>query len=436
MNEELIQEGYWSVATQKHLVGYAANSSNIDELDSLSVAGKAGRLMGSIRGNQRIDNIKKIEKMANNVGVSRSDLHKIVLPEIERAAGGKVELIKDTSGDIIGIEEFLFDHSSVLEIAGQVFEQQRPRDIERIAITTMDETRKIPYLESELCNYLSKQGYKETDIDISLALQDQFNLITRLFPSRQTDPIISNEYVWGVNHAKIATAVSSLDLGKKQTLRDVIGVIQNKQGISVDDLPPIDTDLLTLAKKTGMLLPTKIISLRGVEKDFAFSADLQGRIGYEDDILDDVKLLLASIRFGQSYTQYSRITDPKRFLTVLIQRGSVGPHSANETDYTLLEKRGIVKVETGSSYSYYNGTTRTGACLKLLRKDVAERALNLISDSQYLETDGEQFGSTDAMFAAAGFTSPEESRIKLGIMPKPVQEAEEYLSRVLRDELI
>lgn len=95
MSEELIREGYWSIATQKHLIGYTADSSNIDELDSLSVAGKAGRFLGAIRKNKKVENMKKLEKMANNVGISRSDLHRIILPEIEKASDGKVGLIKN-----------------------------------------------------------------------------------------------------------------------------------------------------------------------------------------------------------------------------------------------------------------------------------------------------------------------------------------------------
>lgn len=436
VSEELIREGYWSIATQKHLINYTADSSNIDELDSLSVAGKSGRFLGTIRKNKRVENIRKLEKMANNVGVSRSDLHRIILPEIEKASEGKVELIKNTVGDVIGIEEYLFDNSAVLEISGKVFEQQNPRDIERIAVLTMDETRKIPYLESELSGYLAKSGFKEADIGIALALQEQFNLIQRLRPSKQIDPIISNEYVWGSNHTKIATAITSLDLGQKQTLRDVIEIIQNKQGIPIENLPPIDSNILTLAQKTGMILPTKIISLRGLEKNFAFSANLQGSAGYQDDILDDVKLVLASIRFGQNYTPYSKIIDPKGFLTALINRDYVGPHTANKTDYTLLEKRGIVKVETKTFYNSFTGNTRTGACLKLLRKDVAERALSLLSEPQYSMDEGNNYGSAEAILSASTFVSPEESRIKIGVLPKPVQEAEEYLSRVLRDELI
>ena len=36
--------------------------------------------------------------------------------------------------------------------------------------------------------------------------------------SKHSDPIISNEYVWGYNHDKIALAVSSLGITEKKLL--------------------------------------------------------------------------------------------------------------------------------------------------------------------------------------------------------------------------
>ena len=57
MNEEQIKkEGYWSIAAQKHLKEYKPDSPNLDELSDISVAGKAGILLGVIRGNGKIEN--------------------------------------------------------------------------------------------------------------------------------------------------------------------------------------------------------------------------------------------------------------------------------------------------------------------------------------------------------------------------------------------
>ena len=136
---------------------------------------------------------------------------------------------------------------------------------------------------------------------------------------------------------KIAAAIAPLELQQKQSMKQMIEIIQNSQGVPLDKLPPIDQNLMILAKKTGILNPAIISSTRGLEKEFEFTPDLLKTDSVNEDILDDVKLLLASIRFGENYTEYSTIQEPEKFLRALINNQKVGPHSANGSDYILLE---------------------------------------------------------------------------------------------------
>lgn len=432
-----IKSGYWSIATQKHLKEFTTDSSNLDEFDKLNIAGKTGRFLGVIRGNKEINNISKLRKMANTVGISPSELNYIVLPGLEKSSDKQVELIKDSTGEITGIVEYVFTNESVLGIAGQVFEDSNPSAIQRIAIETMDETKRIPYLQDELIEMLVKQGYKEENVSLSFALQEQFKLIQRT--NRTKDPIISNEYVWGANHQKIAMAIANISFGKKQNLKEVIEIIQNHQGHPIEKLPTIDNKLMLLAKKTGMIIPNTIISGRGFQKEFAFSPNMLEPLTYKDDILDDVKLLLASIRFGENYTIHSTIQDPAKFLRNLINYGDIGPHDANSTDYLLLEKKGIVRVVTKTKQlrsQYYGTYEKTGPCLELVRKDVALEALKFIESPNYnIKTDSD-IDSFEVVNDTGSYITAEETRIRLGESPEYIKEAEDYLSKVLRDELL
>lgn len=432
-----IKKGYWSIAAQKHLKEFKTTSSQINNFDSLNTAGKSGRLLGVIRGNNKLDNMSKIEVMANSIGITRFELNRIILPELERASDQAIELKKNAVGEIIGLEEYVFTNNSVLNITGQLFENLDPTSIERISIETMDETKKIPYMQNELTQQLVSQAFLEEDVVLALALQHQYKLIQIINRTKTVDPIISNEYVWGPNHEKIAMALASIDLGRKQNLKQVIETIQAYQGTPVEKLPPIDEDLLLLAKKSGMINPTTIVSSRGFQKDFGFSANLQQESTYEDDIFDDVKLLLASIRFGENYTPYSTISDPQKFLSSLIRDGEVGPHAANSTDYILLEKKGIVKVERGKKYNSYYGNWREGYMLKLVKEDVARKALELISGTKnYLSsTDSEDIDFT-YVSDTGRFITAEETRVSLGETPEYIQEAEEHLNKLLRNELL
>lgn len=424
-NDENIKKGYWAIATQKHLKNFRADVTHKDEFDSLDMAGKSGRLLGVIRGNYRIDNILKIEKMASSIGIGRRELHRIVLPELENATEGEIELIKNSTDDIVGIEEYLFNNDSVLDITGQVFENLNPKEVEQIAVETMDATKKMPQMENELIQSLCIKGYKEENISLSCSLQTYFRLVQKLAHGKEA--IYSNEYVWGSNHEKIAHAVAGLSLNSKQTLQEVITQIQNFQGIPSDKINPIDTDLLLLAKKVGMINPTSIITRRNFRKEFCFSSNLIDNNLYNDDIMDDVKLFIASIRFGENYTQHSTITSAQRFLRYLINNEKIGPHSANGTDYTLLEERGIIKVEKAYGDRYY---------MHLLRKDVAEEALKIISNPNFNINVDVNPNQADALMERGSFISPEEERLKLGEAPENVSEAMDYLARTLRDETL
>lgn len=178
-----------------------------------------------------------------------------------------------------------------------------------------------------------------------------------------------------------------------------------------------------------MINPTTIISSRNIQKEFGFSANLLESSPYIDDIMDDVKLLLASIWFGENYTPFTTIKDPERFLNYLIENKKIGPHSANGTDYTLLERRGIVKVTKSPHYfdRYF---------LELIRDDVAKEALKVLNNERFninLEPNPNEIKS---VLETGLFKSPEEVRMELGKAPEQVEEAMDYLTRVLRDETL
>lgn len=380
--------GYWSIAAQKHLKGFMTDSVGLDEYDDIDLAGKAGRFIGSIRGNGQINNIKKIEKIANTVGIKPKELHRIILPQIEIATDGQIELIKNSNGDIAGIAEYVFTGDEVISLTGDVFESLNPTDIEYATLETLDHTKKVPYYTSELYDALNKVGFANADIEMALSLQEQFKLIQKLDRLNQHNPIISNEYVWGINHEKIAYALGKISTDNRQSIKEMIEEIQSYQGIPTEDIKSMQDQLYQLAIKIGMLNPISIVSNRGFEKDFVFSSNILQPLTPNDDIMDDVKVLLASVRFGEKYTEYSTIQQPAQFLRALLNN-TVGPHSANLTDYILLEKKGIVTVvnDTKTKLGVYGPYTRSGPCLKLIKKDIAQKALEIVESTDYTYSD-------------------------------------------------
>lgn len=431
-------KGYWSIATQKHLKGFTTDSIGLDEYDDIDLAGKAGRFISSIRGSGQITSIKKIEKIGNTVGIKPKELHRIILPQIETSTNGQVELIRNGTGDITGLAEYVFTNDEVISLAGDVFESLNPTSIEYATLETLDQTKRVPYLMSEIYNILTKSGFKDKEIEVSLSLQTQFKLIQKLDKINKGDPIISNEYIWGANHEKIAYALGRISTNDRQSIKQMIEEVQSFQGISTDDIKKMQDQLYQLAIRSGMLNPVRIASSRGLNKDFVFSSNILQPLTPNDDIMDDVKVLLASVRFGQKYTEHSTIHDPAKFLRSLLNNNTVGPHSANLTDYILLEKKGIVTVveETKTKFGYYGPYTRSGPCLKLIKKDVAKKALEIIENADYAYSDDDDTAAIDCLGDTGNYINPEEIRVRLADSPQGVSEAQELLNMALRDETI
>lgn len=423
--------GFWSIAARKHLKEFVDYSDNGDIFDCLNVAGKTGLFLGTIRGNKQLDNIKKIEKMASQVGIKPIELHKIILPQLEESSDKKIEIHRDSLGNATGIEEYVFDTQSTLEITGKVFEDLNPTDKEIITVNTLEETKKVPYTQNEITEIMVQKGFKENDINISLDIADQFKLIRKV--AKKNDPIISNEYIWGSNNQRIALAVGELGKIQKDSLGITIGEIQNCQGIPYENLTIADKKLFDLAKKIGMINPIKIVTNRNVNKEFEFTQSTNW-LPASEDIFDDVRLLLASIRFGENYTQHSTIYSAQKFLSAWIRNGEVGPHDANSTDYIMLEKKGIAKVVYKSKQKWgYNGYyNATGYYLELVKEDVAREALKFING--IIEENDLSIDDYNQIAKSSNYYSAEEQRVRMGDVPESSKEADEYIQRILRDE--
>ena len=276
-----------------------------------------------------------------------------------------------------------------------------------------------------------KKGFKEDDINISLDIADQFKLIRKV--AKKNDPIISNEYIWGSNNQRIALAIGELHKIQKDSLGVTIEEIQKCQGIPYENLKVVDKELFDLAKKIGMINPIKIVTNRNVNKEFEFTQGTSW-LAASEDIFDDVRLLLACIRFGENYTQYSTIYSAQKFLSAWIRNGEVGPHDANSTDYIMLEKKGIAKVVYKSKQKWgYNGYyDATGYYLELVKEDVAREALKFING--IIEETNLNIDNYKQMAKASNYYSAEEQRVRMGEVPESSKEADEYIQRILRDE--
>lgn len=420
-----ISNGFWSVATQKHLCQFQADSPNYSEFETLNMSGKSGRLLGLVRGNSRIENMPKIEKLAGSIGIGKKELKTKILPELEKVTGKKIELIRNTVGEIVGIEEYFLTSNEVLDASGNYFDYLEPDKKERIMIESLASTKELPTSESEMYSLLSS-SYNEEDIKEALVYQEQFKLINN--NKINNDIIYTNEYMWGNKQEKLLYPLQRLDIVSREELETFINFLQKTQGANSEQIA-LNQKLLTLAKSTGIINPITLRTKRDFSKDFLFTSNFLGGNSLNDDIMDDLKLLISAIKFGSKFTLYTRLNDPILFLRRLVSGCKVGPHSANGTDYVLLESRGIIKVTESKEKPgrFY---------MELIKKDVGKMALEILESSDLdLESSVPRYDfSVNQEEASIYYETPELSRLKMAKLPADSQEAAEYFIETIRNE--
>jgi len=300
-------------------------------------------------------------------------------------------------------------------------------------VNTLEETKKVPYTQGEVVDMMVQRGFGEEDVLVTLDVANQFKLLRKV--AKKDNPIISNEYIWGSDNQRIALAVSELSKIQKDSLGYTIEEIQKCQGIPYEKLTVADKELFNLAKKIGMINSIKIVTNRDFEMEFEFTQGTNS-ITATEDIFDDVRLLLASMRFGEHYTNHSTINSIRSFLNAWIRNGEVGPHDANSTDYIMLEKKGIAKVvyKTKMRWGQFGLYPATGYYLELIKEDVAREALKCIDDIIEDIDMNNDINNYSQIIKTSKYYSSEEQRVRMGEVPETSKEADEYIQRILRDE--
>ncbi len=220
--------------------------------------------------------------------------------------------------------------------------------------------------------------------------------------------VIYNEYVWGHGIVPIARFLANLPINEREILTSISTNVIERPGISLSQFHDIDSRMISSARKVGFLDATRVVTRGGNETYFAFSPILERGLAINStDVLHERKLFVAHILFGHRNAPPAtgRIQDPLVLVRALLREGEVGPASAINTDYPLLESHGIVKVKASS----ISGR----AFLSLVKRDVVEESLPLLEAAlgDTPETSARQ--SINSLWLPGSFRGPEEDRQNL-----------------------
>jgi len=413
----------WVIGSQKKLENIPNSIQGLNSFSATIWAGRCGRLLSNIRSREVVTR-EQLEVFANSAGILTLELETYIRL-LEKK--GLVNVKRAPDGDIERIEDCLLTKEEVLSNTSDLF-QSKAKDLELANIDALEKTAEYPLEENELKQHLFQFGYSDNLIDTLLPLQENFHLLQGHSGYGLSDKYFFNEYIWGDKPNKIIGAIGDLNLQQRTEVQEIIEKIKNQQGKPFDNLNEYDVNVKKLMLKVGLIDIVSINTVQGDEKGFITTPQMWGTKRLElisDDILDDIKVFLNSIRYGEFYGKIGtgRVENPIALVSALVTRDQVGACSAIGTDYIMLEKAGIVDIQ--------RATTLPGKqyFMKLLKKEVGAYVLEILKHGFLLPGTMKKQKEFDFP-PAISYKDPETNRIKTKIVTKETKEA--FSSMILK----
>lgn len=405
-----------------------ARTLPVSQTIMLGAAIKAGRFMDFAerirrRGSELSHN--QIMVFANLVGLDESDLRFVVLRTLKHAGVLDYSIIAGQ----ISIDEYVGVSAPLLKQVTLTWEALEPSVMERCALESIELATAAPLCETDHYAALEMMGFSdETRTDALTALR-AIDMVQRVLPSSSNEPIIYNEYVWGSDIVPVARFLASLPTNEREILTSLSSHAIEQPGISLSQFHNIGTRLISAARKVGFLDATRVVTRNGKEILFAFSPTLESGLPITStDVLHERKLFVAHILFGHRNASNTtgRIRDPLVLVRALLRNGEVGPASAINSDYPLLESHGIVKVKS----SPISGR----AYLSLVKRDVVEESLPLLEAALGDSAETNENQSINSLWLPGSFRGPEDDRRNLNFPSDAEAELFKGAIKKLREE--
>jgi hypothetical protein len=310
-------------------------------------AGRIARLLVALQG-QEIVSMPALESIAyKQAHISSFELKKAYLPVFAEWGFARVYDNK--------IEETITSRTEVLQQAGKMWEESDPNPVEKLAVDLFDTTSVSPVPSSSIQKILS--NYNTTVGTNSVTHLSESGLVDK-FKFDDGEWYYSPE-IFGENYPKTLTYLRSQTESKQQEIRSVIESVLTNQGLPHDALKAgADEKLINQMAGAGLLMGYPL-SIGSRTCPFYFTPDIRNRFDKEGRG-DKFELIKA----GMAHFQYAfRLADqntgrlkfgPSVFLNSLLEKGKAGDATAIGTDYDILVKNGLVKLEptTGNRYRF------------------------------------------------------------------------------------
>lgn len=381
----LTDTGAWIVAIHKVVSQYNVDDPALDELESIIAAGRAAELFSAVRSLGSIET-QKYEVHRKLAGL-RPSLARIVVEAAAKNGDVEVDWSNDSPPVVTRFEFKTDSNAAVLTATGALFQRLDPTPVARAIIEVLRTTITAPSAVDDATANVIATGVPEASVVHAINLVCALQLINRTEETQSGSQLLFNPYVFEGDAIDVVRTLDSLNSTDRQHAQDILTHIHEQPGVPLPGT--IDRRILHVLIKVGLVDYSKITtaaSANGVY--FATAPQAWGVLAetggppLSKDLIDDSKLFLNSLRYGEFYSNPSRgeIISPYWIVNALLRDGAVGvekPVTAIGEDYPLVWSRGIINVVESRIY-------RGRYSMELLKTDVASAVRDVLSAQRIL----------------------------------------------------
>ena len=295
----------------------------------------------------------------------------------------------------------------------------------------LDLTAVMPIRLPSLIEQIEKrEGFSAEAISSAIDHLTNLGLLSRTRETENGYPIISNPYAFRSLGKNTNLILSALNEVRAERAIELLEYVKNNPGVPLPQ--GTDQNVLTVLINVGLIDHSGIkVYGAGKMREFPTIPHLWGVFStafgnatLDNDLIDDTKLFLNSIRYGEHYSHqgHGKINDPVLLVDRLISRGEVGPATAIGSDYPLPLSRGIVSVVESRIYP---GRFH----MQLRKRDVARSVLDVLQQGTVLRSS--RNANKGLLDTSGQFQAPETVRVARRL-PSNLQKATEELAFQLR----
>jgi hypothetical protein len=370
-------------------------------LGQLEFAGNVLEISVRLRGSG-VSTGARVRAIAADAGIPTRQLMRDVLPTLESLAWVETRLDGPT---LVAVSEHIPPFAELIERADAVLAIAMPEPVELAVLAILDATTRMPLTEDTATD-VAVSVASEQDTHRAIEYLDALNLLERTISADDGVAVLYNPNIWS-SDADFATAALRAEDGKAYDhLGGLIEEIAATPGLPQGSVQSTSAEWIDFAVSQGLVQRSLVVTSEGNERAFLFTPHM-GRSAFGDPIGIDpsghVRQLIGSMMYAKNYARF-KLRGPHRFLQRMIQDGEAGDASSIRTDYPMLEKAGIVRVEEGRKYHK----------LVLLQSDVAEQALTYLQSGGGTTAD-----SASGLRDQRSYVQPEQERARIRLARQP-----------------